>query len=284
MCILIAKPADAIVDIDTLKNCWDSNGHGAGVAYAAGGEVTIEKGFMTWDTFKKFIIDPDDWADIPMLIHFRIKTRGDMGEDNTHPFEVIPGKLAFAHNGTLDLKVEERPELSDTNVFCRYVLKQLPHNFLSNSGITTLIDQSLKGRSKLAFLDSEGEITIFNEELGHEDEAGVWYSNSGYLPSRPAPYTRSGYLPLAAEPTVRTVDEVMMDDWYCHDCCIWFDEFESPPFTFTSYDVGDGPMCPHCGTNDRVSYDPLDIDEESSTKNLFEHASDYLDDAVVAPF
>jgi len=271
MCILIAKPAGAVVDLTTMKNCWDHCPEGAGVAYATAGKVIIEKGFMTWDAFTEFIIEPEQWADIPMLIHFRLVTAGDDDADNTHPFEVIPDRLAFAHNGTLNLEVKERPDLSDSNVFCRYVLKQLPHNFLSNSGITTLIYQALGDHSKMAFLDGDGTITIFNQELGIDEADGVWFSNKKYRPTyvRQVFKDRGWTWPDAV--SVATPSTAYAD-WYCGDCCIWFDEHEGPD----PLEEGDDPCCPLCGTNANASFDPLNFPEEESNDNPLDTCVDGL--------
>jgi len=275
MCIIVAKPAGAAIDIETLRNCWDENPHGAGIAYAMNGKLVIEKGFMKWEVFKEFIIDTEQWTDIPMLIHFRVATVGNKDQDNTHPFEVIPGKLAFAHNGTIKgMAVKEKPELSDTNIFCRYVLKQLPHNFLSNTGIVTLMYSSLGDWGKLAFLDNEGEITIFNEAGGHE-KADVWYSNDDYL-GRWGHYYKGYSYPL---PTVRTLEQesevAYLDEWYCYDCCLWFNEDEAQ----TNPVPGDDdcvPVCPYCGTVDGVQYDPLNEFEELSTTNPLDDERDAI--------
>ncbi len=287
MCIIIAKPAGTTVDFDILRNCWDSNPHGAGIAYAMDGQLVIEKGFMTFNNLKQFIIDPIQWEDVPMLIHFRIATQGSKDKDNTHPFEVVPGKLAFAHNGMMtDMVVSEKPELSDTNVFCRYVLKQLPHNFLNNSGIVTLIYNSLGGWNKLAFLDNEGNITIFNESDGCEEE-GVWYSNEDYLDF--VTHLVGYHQAAKTRATVRTVEEQtqceMVDEWYCQDCATWFDARESQDFNGLERDWGMDPACPLCGTNDSVSFDPLDIFEESSKSNpLTSEDDDDLDVHAAQPW
>lgn len=183
MCVIIKKPAGAHLGLDILKACWNANKDGAGIAWAKEGKVFVAKGFMEWDKFATYIGHDSDWDDMAVLYHFRIKTQGTESEENTHPFEVIPGRLVFAHNGHIkDMESSKHPELSDTAVFNRYVLKQLPQNFLNNTGIQQLIFGTI-GSSKLAFLDADGMFTVFNHSMGSEEENGIWFSNT-YWKSR----------------------------------------------------------------------------------------------------
>ena len=56
MCIIINKPKGvAVPDSATIKQCWASNPHGAGVMYSTGKEVVIKKGFMTLEEFEQYI-------------------------------------------------------------------------------------------------------------------------------------------------------------------------------------------------------------------------------------
>jgi len=322
MCVIVAKPMGVEVDLDTLEACWDTNSDGAGIAYAMDGKVHLYKGIMKWRAFKNVFVHPEIWKDTAAIFHFRIRTHGATDEDNTHPFWVIPGKLAFAHNGIMSgMARKSRSDLSDTQCFNRYILQQLPHNFMRNQGIVELICHAIGGRNKLAFLDSAGEINIFNKDQGEEEESGLWFSNTnhvkksygyGYggakygsanyswrsnggrsgaayghtkpshkpptkgtttpprksypesivpssvLPKTPTPVTE---IPvngtdsddvagaIAALNTGRIAFEDALDDWYCHDCCVWFDEQES------TSDWGDPiPTCPSCGTNAMVTW------------------------------
>lgn len=185
MCVIVTKPKGAEIDLDVLHDCWRANKHGAGIAYVLNERVNLIKGLMEWEQFKNVLGDAKKWTDIPAMFHFRIRTHGETNEANTHPFSVIPGKLVFSHNGVMHgMAKNSRPELSDTACFNRYVLKQLPHNFLNNQGIVDLICHTIGRNNKLAFLDSEGNITIFNEDLGYKNDEGVWFSNDNHIPRR----------------------------------------------------------------------------------------------------
>jgi len=270
MCIIVAKPAGAIVTLDTLKNCWDSNPHGAGLAVACEGKVEIIKGLMSWAEFSDVYDEPEFWRDMPMLIHFRIRTHGASDEENTHPFEVFPRKLAFAHNGVMsDMVVKDRPDLSDTQVFNRYILQQLPQNFLQSAAMRRLIESAIS-YNKLAFLDGAGKITIFNEEAGSTREDGVWFSNRDYLGityiyqdwyARNREWvlkddgqwrSRSSFRPLpvtceATNPVDKDDEDYLEEDeFYCWDCAQAFDAKYDP--IFADYT----PACPSCGSSAAV--------------------------------
>jgi len=276
MCIIITKPAGAHIPLEHLKNAWERNPDGAGLCFAEGGVVNTVKGFMFWEEFEEFVGDLDDWDYVPAIFHFRVATHGEVDEDNTHPFEIIPGKLAFAHNGVMrNMTQKNRPELSDTQVFNRYILKQLPHNFLRNAGIQRLINETI-GTDKLAFLDGGGNITIYNRSLGVEGENGIWYSNHGFKPAAPAlAWDRNfGWVPAAtaalhspppptsSSPLPPTKEDFDNCCWYCNDCCFYFseDELDESVWKPMRSMGAEAPCCPWCGEFTSVVYDPMDID------------------------
>jgi len=262
MCIIAAKPAGTIIELDTLKLCWERNPDGAGIAVAIDGKVEIIKGLMSWQQFLTVYDEPEFWREYPMLIHFRIATHGYIDEANTHPFEVIPGKLAFAHNGIMtNMVMPSKPELSDTQVFNRYILQQLPHGFLKSAAIRRLIYGTI-GYNKIAFLDGAGDITIFNEASGKMREDGVWFSNGDYKPYvftnyyggykgkddlwddrwdwRSAKGGRRNWIPYTEDKDILNLDEM---EYYCHLCSTPFTAEVDPLFADTYL-----PNCPNCGS------------------------------------
>ena len=209
MCVVIVKPTGSTVDVDDLRQCWYSNPQGAGIAWAEKGKLYIEKGIMEWGVFKEFW-EARDWTDVSAIIHFRIATHGKVDEDNTHPFWVFPGQLAFAHNGMMDFEKESQT-ISDTQVFNRYILKQLPRNFLSNSGIRVMMEDFIGSGNKLAFIDKDGEISIVNEESGMWESNGCWFSNEHWKPCMLVGVGRNKYNNDPWDEDTLTQEE---RDWY----------------------------------------------------------------------
>jgi hypothetical protein len=172
MCVIIHRPPNVDIPFGTLQKCWNSNPHGAGVMYSVDNQLVIEKGFMDFNNFIKY------YEKIPkergILIHFRYGTSGTLTPDQCHPF-LIHKNLACMHNGIIDQYHGMDDKKSDTKLFCDKILKQLPHNFLRNRGITLLIDE-FTGGSILVFMDNLGKIFKIGQDSGICQE-GCWFSN-----------------------------------------------------------------------------------------------------------
>ena len=179
MCLLISQPKNKSVSEEHLKTAYENNNDGAGFCYADNGRIIINK----FRSFKKFYNQYETatkkhGATSDFIIHFRMSTHGtNKGVENVHPFKVN-NELAFAHNGIIS-GVGDSKRLSDTQLFNKKVLKNLPNDFIKNSIIQVLIGDWI-GNSKLVFLDNAGESFIVNKSMGHRDELGVWFSNESY--------------------------------------------------------------------------------------------------------
>lgn len=183
MCIAIAKPADKELTKETLQTCWDNNSDGAGFMYNVNGSLKIKKGFFRFDDFWKSY--SNSCQDKKAVVHFRIKTHGNIDVENCHPFKVNPG-LAFVHNGVIhSVDTTKDKEKSDTWHFNSQLLQPLINKYidiLETDAAQMLIGEFI-GHSKLVFLDSKDNITIINADKGVEDD-GIWYSNTSYKQSK----------------------------------------------------------------------------------------------------
>jgi len=173
MCVIIAKPKGASIPDYEIESCWKLNDDGAGIAWAEGGKVHIKKGFMQLKDFKTFW-SSKDWTNIPAILHFRIATHGAVNKENCHPFWVHEKSLAFAHNGVFHQFGSAKK--SDTVEFNNKILRQIPKNFIRNSGIRIMLEDFCGIGSKIAFINKDGVIDIVREEDGFWS-GGCWYSN-----------------------------------------------------------------------------------------------------------
>jgi hypothetical protein len=180
MCIAILNTAN-IIDQVTFFTCWENNPDGAGIAYVEKGTVKILKEMDCPDALYHNYLALRKHNQLPMILHFRIATSGDIDETNCHPFPVHPG-VVMAHNGILEnVNVQRGSKINDTRIFINDILKLLPVDFIVNIGIQRLISAFI-GDSKLVFLDKNGHYDIINESLGHWDEAHEnWFSNHSYV-------------------------------------------------------------------------------------------------------
>lgn len=207
MCIAIYKPKDMIIAKANLAQCFKSNPDGAGFLVSKNKRLIMKKGFFTFDEFYEAY---EKYADEQALIHFRIRTHGNLSKDNCHPFMINSG-LGFIHNGVISgFGVGD---VSDTSHFNNSIFKPLVDKYgnqvIFEPAIQNLVEDRI-GYSKLAFLDRHGNHKIFNEIKGVWDD-GIWYSNSSYkIPvmtyhtTTPAVFRTST---ITAKPKHRSVQE-----------------------------------------------------------------------------
>lgn len=176
MCLAIVKPKGIAIPDDSIRQGWISNSHGGGYAFVKDGKVQIRKGLMKLKDFNDaFRADEEVNPDSAFLLHFRIRSMGDDGSTNTHPFEIDGGCLI--HNGTLTGTVAEYSKgPSDTKLFAEKFKKDLSFDIIAKH--KSAWDAAL-GSNKLAMLYDDGRYQIVNESLGLWAE-GVWYSNISY--------------------------------------------------------------------------------------------------------
>lgn len=188
MCVIVYKKKDYIIEEETLKQMWDQNQHGAGYMFNKNNKLIIIKGLMT---FEKFLKAWKHHEKEEAVLHFRIKTYGDISPDNTHPFPIEKGKLAVAHNGSISMNKDflslcgiEKPHehFSDTWHFTNFILKKLPENWHLNKQLTAFITNATKP-NKFVVMDNYNNVTIINEDGGYWiNNNQLWVSNTTWKP------------------------------------------------------------------------------------------------------
>jgi glutamine amidotransferase len=191
MCIAIYKPEEKRISEETLKECFKNNSDGCGFAYISESytghrKIKIKKS-MTFEGFLKqyrraIKVQPDS----PFLIHFRIKTHGEISTYNCHPFR-IDNEHVFIHNGILK-DVTPKGKDSDTQAFNKEVLQGLPKGWMRSEAISKLIE-SFISTNKIVVMNIDGDVRFYNEAAGNWKD-GVWYSNTSYKPRRSYSYYR----------------------------------------------------------------------------------------------
>ena len=185
MCIICRKETGVPLDEQSwkwLKNSFDNNDDGAGFMYRLNNsKIRIFKGFMTWDAFKDAVMDKLDTINAKEVIfHFRIGTSGTMSQAMCHPFPIcrsdsklgqtkVKCDAALVHNGIISGYGDR--EFSDTHVFVRDVLTQIPYK---TKAMRSLMANAL--HSKFMIMDSA--TTYMMGEF--EKEKGWMFSNNSY--------------------------------------------------------------------------------------------------------
>jgi len=193
MCIIAYKPHNKPVPTEeTLKICWENNSDGAGFAYYVPSKESwmVEKGFMKWNKFWKAFSKHKFTEDDCLVIHFRIGTSGNKDGGNTHPFMIskdlgsmrktkYQSKYLVVHNGVIG---SGQGIYSDTMVAIQKFIDPLwssiqkaPKN---DERLMDILEKLLETGRNRWFITSGRFIT----RLGtwHEDENGVFYSNTHY--------------------------------------------------------------------------------------------------------
>lgn len=193
MCVVVCKsPGVAFPKMKRLETCWENNPQGAGVAWwdAKAGNIRIEKGLMTWDSFEAFVkklhksITAKSTA---VMYHFRIASKGETVAAQCHPYPMsgIPAdlnalstrtKVAIAHNGTMPISTYK--DMNDTQTFIiDYLISisRLCTRFYENKDALALIERVTE--SKMAFMAGNAIYTL-GKFIKADD--GCLYSNSGY--------------------------------------------------------------------------------------------------------
>lgn len=189
MCIIAYKPKKmALFSDDTIRVMYERNPHGAGLMFRKpDGKVHIEKGFFSVDKLLSYVHENKELLDsTEVVMHFRIATSGKRDALGCHPYSVwsknsstsCDVELAMAHNGMLDnCGWRGNEEINDTQVFIKECIRLLPHNFLKNNAIKTLIEKAID-YNKLVFMGKDKTYT-FGKFIY---DNGYWFSNNTYMP------------------------------------------------------------------------------------------------------
>lgn len=176
MCIMFldqrkTKGTEAeLVPRDWFDRCRKRHPHGMGIMHPDGqGNLAI------WTTMSDIQGLYDRYkaareAGHTVAVHFR---RGTAGSDNElvncHPFEIVPGKLAYMHNGTIGkldkyLKASTEKGISDTRYLRDNFLAHLPPDFLSNPLFVQVLEDFYFFTDRAIFMTADGESWLFNDK------------------------------------------------------------------------------------------------------------------------
>lgn len=189
MCIIVVKPAGVELP-DTLENCWDSNSDGAGFMFPSNGKILVRKGFMDFDSFMDSVREIKDVTNTPIVMHFRIKTHGEISQQLTHPFVITQDEKhckalrarvdrAFVHNGVITKVGVVRKGESDTSQFVTDYLSLLfterDRDYHLNKSELKLVYRMMG--SKGVIMNRDGSYQTIGDFVMDD---GCLYSNTGY--------------------------------------------------------------------------------------------------------
>lgn len=224
MCIIAIKPSKKkMFDEATIRQMFRRNPDGAGIMFPRdNGKVYIRKGFMNVESLLEYI-NKYDWANTPVILHFRIGTAGSNNELNCHPYPIRHKNftrgycdLAMAHNGVMHgyNPTVADGDINDSQKFVNTVLNKLPIGFHNNKAIMRLIEDAVSP-SRLAFMDGNGRIKIVGNWV---EDNGYLFSNESYKIPKVKPVTYSypysycpSYKPISYNKPKKKKDEFTED-------------------------------------------------------------------------
>lgn len=184
MCILIHHPKDACFTSAQLADFYTKNSDGFGAIVKKGNTVEVVKSIGSLAEIEDLYYD--QVAMHEAVIHFRMKTHGEIDIANCHPYEVVPG-IWMAHNGVLRTGNAADPKMSDTWHYIQDYLKPMLEahpELMNNAGFIKLVGDHIGSNNKFALMNQAGDVAIVNRTSGYEfwdlndDKLTVWYSNT----------------------------------------------------------------------------------------------------------
>ena len=190
MCIIVYKPTGIeSPSWATLHQCFDYNNDGAGFMYAENGKVYIQKGYMTWNSFKKAFKPFKNRVDLPLVLHFRITTHGGTEKGLCHPFPLTSNvtelkatksvtDIGIAHNGFISMTSYASKGASDTSEFIRKYASCIiaSPQWYRNPNANKVLAEVIGSRMLVLSNDGHGEVV----GDGWVEEDGVMFSNTSY--------------------------------------------------------------------------------------------------------
>lgn len=201
MCIAILARAGATISMEQMRNAATNNPDGFGYSWSDGERTYIRK-HLSFDTKAQveFVRDYNrNYDRSPFLIHFRIRSHGDICLGNTHPFRMKDGG-AMIHNGVINLAGLPK-NTSDTRFFVKNIIDKLPERWYNQPWWSGVIADII-GYSKLCFLWPDKKYMIIGEGKGSW-ESDVWYSNGSHK-----------YRKVVSRMVMRDADDDVWDAYY----------------------------------------------------------------------
>lgn len=224
MCLLVVCSPDSTPKKKDLECASCNNPHGFGFAVIAGDKIITGRSMSSKKLIREFLAVrkefPNGWA----MFHARFATHGVKNEENCHPFKVPSNPETYlAHNGVLDIKISAGDKRSDTRIFAEDTLPSM-------GGVTALDDDhvwnmvskwSVGSKIVVLTLDpaAKEQCYIVNEDAGHWDNDGMWWSNNTYKPSTYTPTSAwSSYWDYSGKPAESSKDVAKVDAGDIYEC------------------------------------------------------------------
>jgi glutamine amidotransferase len=180
MCVIAVKPEGVKwPGKQYMRNCFTNNSDGAGVAWADGSGLHVEKGFFAWEALWKKLRQIEEF---PAMLHCRLATHGSISRQNCHPFRLGNG-VVMAHNGIISTaavrEIIAENNMTDSEAFGRLYIGPVAPAVLDEPGTQESLEDFIGSGNLIALLKPDGRFIILNRQYGRVFRK-VWFSNGSY--------------------------------------------------------------------------------------------------------
>lgn len=195
MCVIIEKKAEHRLSDAEIRQFSARNKDGWGIMFLGDDGLPVA---MRGLTMEAFALAYENVAEKECFIHFRLKTHGEISEENCHPYKVTDD-VYLMHNGVIRIDQNTDKNLSDSWHFATLILKPLlegakdPAQMLRSPAVKFLIEELLGTGNRVVVLDKNGPV-LFNEKAWHiivEKKMRV-SNNTSWTSHTPIPYANHG--------------------------------------------------------------------------------------------
>lgn len=274
MCVIVYKPFNKQCPTEEqLKLCWERNPHGAGFAILMQDDQEqyywkVHKGLMEWEDFLSAWQAEDITDENCAVLHFRIKSKGEVNKKQTHPFVISDKfkdmtKLKFDtdtivfHNGTCGKGAGKAG--NDTMVFIQDIIHPLD-KYRDDTKLKAILNKLLDDTHDRWFIAHRTVV----EKYGVWTEVdGCWYSNTLWKPYKPAQSSYKPQLEVVMKAVMQLVNGVWQkfnidsttldeaeaeapDEYQVDTIVICPECYEDKYLKDSDYSVGDT-ICERCG-------------------------------------
>ena len=182
MCVIIYAPKGKKISKNELKEAYDYNDDGCGMAWIEGGKVHYSKGYTNFEVFYNCMETKITNTTIDRVFHFRITSRGTTNCYQTHPFLASDDKKDMElldYTGTTPVlfmngTITKQKLYNGLNDTASYIIDNLSDNKINLSSKSTIKKIDKETGSKWAIVETSG-VTLVGT---FEEEDGLYFSNT----------------------------------------------------------------------------------------------------------
>lgn len=240
MCILIHHTPETTFTEEVLRDFYTNNSDGFGACWGDGEKVHVLKHVGSVEDI--ITLYNDHVKGKECIIHFRMKTHGDIDYENCHPYH-ITDNLWLAHNGILSTGNVADITKSDTWHYIRNYIRPMVEKYGEDALFDPQIQQFLGSHigtgNKFGIVHSDGRIAVINRGQG-VNHFNAWLSNTYAWSTKKFGYGTTYTDTWTAKHLPVTKSNCM---WGAEDYETWgfpsnYKDYEDPPVGGTAYYQG----------------------------------------------